>query len=61
MVTNGLFPDYLGGYFNNLIGAMKAGLPKIRDRDGATVPHPISRRCRSTSLASRSISQPPTS
>ncbi|MGO9997835.1 MAG: STM4504/CBY_0614 family protein [Acetobacteraceae bacterium] len=34
MVTNGLFPDYLGGYFNNLIGAMKAGLPKIRDRDG---------------------------
>jgi hypothetical protein len=30
----GLFPDYLGGYFDNLIGAMKAGLPKIRDRDG---------------------------
>jgi len=32
--ANGLFPDYLGGYFDNLIGAMKAGLPKIRDRDG---------------------------
>jgi AbiJ N-terminal domain 4 len=31
---NGLFPDYLGGYFDNLIGAMKAGLPKIRDKDG---------------------------
>jgi hypothetical protein len=30
----GLFPDYLGGYFDNLIGAMKAGLPKIRDRQG---------------------------
>jgi hypothetical protein len=32
--SNGLFPDYLGGYFNNLIGAMKAGAPKVRDRDG---------------------------
>jgi hypothetical protein len=31
---NGLFPDYLGGYFDNLIGAMKAGVPKIRDRQG---------------------------
>jgi hypothetical protein len=30
----GLFPDYLGGYFDNLIGAMKAGVPKIRDRQG---------------------------
>src|ERR1700712_4403930 len=30
----GLFPDYLGGYFDNLIGAMKAGLPRVRDRDG---------------------------
>jgi hypothetical protein len=30
----GLFPDYLGGYFDNLIGAMKAGGPKIRDRQG---------------------------
>jgi hypothetical protein len=30
----GLFPNYLGGYFNNLIGAMKAGVPKIRDRQG---------------------------
>jgi AbiJ N-terminal domain 4 len=30
----GLFPDYLGGYFNNLVGAMKAGVPKIRDRQG---------------------------
>jgi hypothetical protein len=30
----GLFPDYLGGYFTNLIGAMKAGVPKIRDRQG---------------------------
>jgi hypothetical protein len=29
-----LFPDYLGGYFTNLIGAMKAGVPKIRDRQG---------------------------
>jgi hypothetical protein len=29
-----LFPDYLGGYFDNLIGAMKAGVPKIRDRQG---------------------------
>jgi len=32
--ANGLFPDYLGGYFDNLIGAMKAGVPKIRDRQG---------------------------
>ncbi len=32
--SNGLFPDYLGGYFDNLIGALKAGLPKVRDRDG---------------------------
>jgi hypothetical protein len=24
----GLFPDYLGGYFDHLIGAMKAGSPK---------------------------------
>src|SRR5262249_59477484 len=31
---HGLFPDYLGGYFDNLIGAMKAGVPKIRDRQG---------------------------
>ncbi|HVY16078.1 MAG TPA: hypothetical protein VHB27_12705 [Rhodopila sp.] len=31
---HGLFPDYLGGYFDNLIGSMKAGLPKIRDKDG---------------------------
>jgi hypothetical protein len=30
----GLFPDYLGGYFTNLMGAMKAGVPKIRDRQG---------------------------
>jgi hypothetical protein len=30
----GLFPDYLGGYFDNLIGAMKADVPKIRDRQG---------------------------
>jgi hypothetical protein len=30
----GLFPDYLGGYFDNLIGALKAGVPKIRDRQG---------------------------
>lgn len=30
----GLFPDYLGGYFDNLIGAMKAGIPRIRDRQG---------------------------
>jgi hypothetical protein len=30
----GLFPEYLGGYFDNLIGAMKAGVPKIRDRQG---------------------------
>jgi hypothetical protein len=30
----GLFPDYLGGYFTNLIGAMKAGVPKVRDRQG---------------------------
>lgn len=30
--VNGLFPDYLEGYFNNLIGAMKAGSPKIRDK-----------------------------
>jgi hypothetical protein len=30
----GLFPDYLGGYFDNLMGAMKAGVPKIRDRQG---------------------------
>jgi hypothetical protein len=30
----GLFLDYLGGYFTNLIGAMKAGVPKIRDREG---------------------------
>jgi uncharacterized protein DUF7014/AbiJ-like protein len=30
----GLFPDYLGGYFDSLIGAMKAGVPKIRDRQG---------------------------
>jgi hypothetical protein len=30
----GLFPDYLGGYFNNLIGAMKAGSPKVRDKQG---------------------------
>jgi hypothetical protein len=30
----GLFPDYLGGYFANLIGAMKGGVPKIRDRQG---------------------------
>ena len=32
--ANGLFPDYLGGHFDNLIGAMKAGLPKVRDTDG---------------------------
>jgi hypothetical protein len=32
--SSGLFPDYLGGYFDNLIGAMKAGAPKVRDRDG---------------------------
>jgi hypothetical protein len=32
--SNGLFPDYLGGYFDNLIGAMKGGVPKIRDRQG---------------------------
>lgn len=32
--TEGLFPNYLGGYFANLIGAMKAGGPKIRDRQG---------------------------
>jgi AbiJ N-terminal domain 4 len=31
---DGLFPDYLGGYFTNLIGAMKAGVPRIRDRQG---------------------------
>jgi hypothetical protein len=32
----GLFPDYLveDGYFRNLIGAIKAGMPKIRDRQG---------------------------
>jgi AbiJ N-terminal domain 4 len=30
----GLFPDYLGGYFTNLIGSMKAGVPKIRDWQG---------------------------
>jgi hypothetical protein len=30
----GLFPDYLDGYFNNLIGAMKAGVPMIRNRQG---------------------------
>jgi hypothetical protein len=32
----GLFPDYLleDGYFRNLIGAMKAGAPKIRNRQG---------------------------
>jgi hypothetical protein len=30
----GLFPDYLEGYFNNLMGVMKAGVPKIRDREG---------------------------
>jgi hypothetical protein len=30
----GLFPDYLGGYFDNLVGAMKGGVPKIRDRQG---------------------------
>jgi hypothetical protein len=32
----GLFPEYLleDGYFRNLIGAMKAGVPKIRDRQG---------------------------
>jgi hypothetical protein len=29
-----LFPDYLGGYFSNLIGAMKAGVPKIHNRQG---------------------------
>jgi len=29
-----LSPDYLGGYFTNLIDAMKAGVPKIRDRQG---------------------------
>ena len=32
--SKGLFPDYLGGYFDNLIGAMKGGVPKIRDRQG---------------------------
>jgi len=32
--NKGLFPDYLGGYFDNLIGAMKAGVPKIRDQQG---------------------------
>jgi hypothetical protein len=31
---NGLFPDYLDGYFDNLIGAMKVSVPKIRDRQG---------------------------
>jgi hypothetical protein len=30
----GLFPEYLGGYFDNLIGTMKAGVPKIRDWQG---------------------------
>lgn len=32
--ANNLFPDYLGGHFDNLIGAMKGGVPKIRDRQG---------------------------
>ena len=36
--NEGLFPDYLGGYFANLIGAMKAGGPKIRDRQGGHGP-----------------------
>jgi hypothetical protein len=38
----GLFPGYLveDGYFRNLIGAMKAGLPKIRDRQGGHGPAP---------------------
>jgi len=31
---NGLFPDYLGGSFDQLIGAMKGGLPKVRDKQG---------------------------
>ena len=32
----GLFPDYLlgDGYFTNLIGAMKAGSPKVRNKEG---------------------------
>jgi hypothetical protein len=42
---NGLFPDYLGGYSDNLIGAMKGGVPKIRDRQGghgaAPDDHPV--------------------
>jgi hypothetical protein len=32
--AKGLFPEYLGGYCDNLMGAMKAGVPKIRDRQG---------------------------
>jgi hypothetical protein len=27
-------PPYLGGYFDNLIDALKAGVPKIRDWQG---------------------------
>jgi Domain of unknown function (DUF7014) len=40
--NEGLFPDYLveDGYFRNLIGAMKAGGPKIRDRQGGHGPAP---------------------
>ena len=40
----GLFPDYLGGYFDNLIGAMKAGVPKIRD----TGRRQVTTRCQTT-------------
>ena len=29
-----LFPDYLSGSFDQLIGAMKGGLPKVRDKQG---------------------------
>jgi AbiJ N-terminal domain 4 len=38
----GLFPGYLveGGYFRNLIGTMKAGVPKTRDRQGGHGPAP---------------------
>jgi hypothetical protein len=32
--SKGLFPDYLGAYFDQYIGIMKAALPKVRDRQG---------------------------
>ncbi len=35
MRRNRLFPDNLGGYFDNLSGAMEAGVPELRDRQGA--------------------------